>query len=145
VEVASYRLNYRTFLARFRFSLTEDSSVSLYISPLEMTEGTKWRRTKGLRPRCTRNGSSVAAIPVYLCSIESEEASSTSFKTIKRLENRLSTHFHLIPRLGMSGAIPRGGTSSCVAQFITGIKFCVHRRLGMVPVSLRHVGTKSPN
>jgi hypothetical protein len=28
VEVASYRLNYRTFLARFRSLLTEDSSVA---------------------------------------------------------------------------------------------------------------------
>jgi hypothetical protein len=33
----SYRLNYRTFLARFRFSLTEDSSVAWHRSPLEMT------------------------------------------------------------------------------------------------------------
>jgi hypothetical protein len=68
VEVASYRLNYRTFLARFRSSLTQDSSVAWYRAPLEMTDGTKMATHKGpasLRPRCTRSGSSVAAIPVY--------------------------------------------------------------------------------
>jgi hypothetical protein len=68
VEVASYRLNDRTFLARFRSSLTEVSGVERYRAPLEMTDGTKWRRTQGpasIRPRCTWSGTSVAAIPVY--------------------------------------------------------------------------------
>jgi hypothetical protein len=64
----SYRLNYRTFLARFRSSLTENSSVAWHRAPLGMTDETKWRRTKGLlayKSRSTRGGSSIAAIPVY--------------------------------------------------------------------------------
>jgi hypothetical protein len=48
VEVANYRLNYRTLLARFRSSLTEFSDVAWHTAPLEMTDRTKWRRTKGL-------------------------------------------------------------------------------------------------
>jgi hypothetical protein len=48
VEVANCWLNYRIFLARFRSSLTEDSNVARHRAPLEMTDGTKWRCTKGL-------------------------------------------------------------------------------------------------
>jgi hypothetical protein len=48
MEVANYRLSYRTFLARFRSSLTEVSSIALHRAPLEIMDGTKWRRTKGL-------------------------------------------------------------------------------------------------
>jgi hypothetical protein len=44
----SYRLNYQTFLACFHSSLTEDSSVTWHRAPLEMTDETKWWRTKGL-------------------------------------------------------------------------------------------------
>jgi hypothetical protein len=44
----SYWLNYRLFLTRFRSSLTEDSSVVWHRELMEMTDGTKWRRTKGL-------------------------------------------------------------------------------------------------
>jgi hypothetical protein len=38
----------RKFLAHFRYSLTEFSGVALHRAPLEMTDRTKWRRTKGL-------------------------------------------------------------------------------------------------
>jgi hypothetical protein len=68
VEVASYRLNYRTFLTRFRSLLTEDCSVAWHRVPLEMMNETKIVAHKGpasLSPGCTRSGSSVAAIPNY--------------------------------------------------------------------------------
>jgi hypothetical protein len=48
MEVANFGLNYRTFLAHFRSSLTEGSVVALHTASLEMTDGTRWRRTKGL-------------------------------------------------------------------------------------------------
>jgi hypothetical protein len=48
LEITNFRLKYLTFLARFRSSLTDVFGVAWHIAPMEMTDGTKWPRTKGL-------------------------------------------------------------------------------------------------